>query len=420
MRQGTPDRDRELRELRRDLIKASDHKIKQIVAELDHLANPVANRAVLDPIRSRLASLKPARPLRFARLFCTPIDPLIVPARDWRPGDPTIPRTVLASLAQVVRSRLGDEVSAIETIIAGHKTDAVQAITSAGELLWPRAAEILAVAVPPVDWPETGLRPAVFTDLAHAVAAVLRRAPQLRRLARQGAIGALPPDEQAVSDILANIAKEPPVACAMIVRLILTQSPHATPVLPRIVASIPGVTEKALLRQAMASATENVLADMESGPLITDEIGRGSLADAGDGVRRVITLLAELEQETDAAKHRPRLRVIRERLDQACRARFADGMRESLVAPLADAIGPVTQAGQIRLETCARELRALETAARKVGGSDCYDQMLPAAAEAVKAAAEAGNLTPVRTLRLIEILSGPEVAEVYYTRDAAR
>ena len=226
-----------MRGLRRDLIKANDHKIRQIVAVLDDIVNPAANQALLDPVRSRLASLKPARPLRFARLLCIPIDPLIVPARDLRPGDLTVPRTALASLARVVRSGLGSEVSAIETIIAGHKTDEVRVVTLAGDLLWPRAAEILAEAVPPVDWRETGLRPAVFTDLALCGAAILRRAPQLRRLARQGAIGALAPDEQAVSDILLNIGNEPPAARGMIVRLILTQSPHAAPVLRRIVAS---------------------------------------------------------------------------------------------------------------------------------------------------------------------------------------
>jgi hypothetical protein len=415
MPQATPDRGQELREIRRDLVKANDDKIRQIVAVLDNVVNPDANQAVLDPIRARLGSLKPARPLRFARLFSTPVDPLIVPARDWKSGDPAIPRTVLASLARVVHSRLGDEASVIEAMIAGHMTDAVQAITSAGELLWPRAAEILVVAVPPLDWPETGLRPAVFTDLAHAMAAVLRRAPQLRRLARQDAIGALPPEEQAVSDILVNIANEPAVARAMIIRLILRQSPHATPVLRHIVATSLGVAEKALVRQAMSSATDNVLTDLESGSHITDEIGRGSLADAGDGVRRVIALLAELEIETDAVRHRPRLHAIRGKLDEACRARFEAGVREGLVAPLGAAGGPVDGSGQNRLETSARELRALETVARKVGGSASYDQMLPAATEAVKAAAVAGNLTPMRTIRLIEILAGPEAAEAYYT-----
>ena len=174
-----------------------------------------------------------------------------------------------------------------------------------------------------------------------------------------------------------------------------------------------------LVRQSISSATDNVLDDMESGSHITDEISRGSLADAGDGVRRVVALLEELDSETGSAKHRPRLRAIREKLDHACRERFAIGMRDNLVTPLADADGPVDQAGQIRLETCARELRTLETASRTIGGQDAYDQMLPAATEAVKAAAEAGTLTPMRMLRLIEILAGSDAAEAYYRREVA-
>ena len=419
MSQGTPDRGQQMRDLRRGLVNANDRKITQIVAILDDINNPAANQAVLDPIRSRLRSLKLARPLRFARLLCIPIEPLIVPARDWRPGGFSVPRTAMAPLARVVRAGLGSRVAAIEPIIAGHKTDAVQVVTLAGDLLWPDAAEILAVAVAPIDWPETGLRPEVFTQLALCVAAILRRASPLRRLARQGAIGVLAPDEQDVSEILLNIATEPLAARAMIIRLVLEQSPHATPLLRRIVASGTNAAEKLLLQQAILSATDNVLDSMESGSLIADEISRGSLADAGDGVRRVVALLEELESQ-DAPRHRPRLRAIQEKLDRACRERFANGIRDSLVAPLAGADGPVDQAGQVELETWARDLRVLETTARKIGSRDAYDQMLPAATDALKAAVEAGTLTPMRMFRLIEILAGADAAEAYLSAGGPR
>jgi hypothetical protein len=61
----------------------------------------------------------------------------------------------------------------------------------------------------------------------------------------------------------------------------------------------------------------------------------------------------------------------------------------------------------------------LETEARKVGGAATYDRLLMQASEAVVEAAAAGTLTPVRKLRLIEILAGPEVAEELYRKEHA-
>jgi hypothetical protein len=66
------------------------------------------------------------------------------------------------------------------------------------------------------------------------------------------------------------------------------------------------------------------------------------------------------------------------------------------------------------LESCARDLRSLETAARPVGGAGSYDQQLRQAAEKARLAAKAGTLTPVRMLRLVEILAGSEAAAALY------
>jgi hypothetical protein len=400
-----------MRGLRRDLLGADDQKIRQIVAMLDEVSNPAVNQGILDPIRDRIASLHPVRQLRFTRLLCIPINPLLLPAPDWQPGDPALPRSVLGPFARVVLAGLGSEAQAIQVLMAGHKTDAVGAITQAGDLLWPRAAEILAGAPPPDDWPETGLRPEAFTDLARAAAAVLRRAPQLRLLARQEAIGALEPDAGVVTEILRNIESEPVAGRTMVARLILMQSPHAVAVLRQIVSSSGNAAEKASFRQAIADGMSEVIGALDSASGIADEIGRGNLTDAGHGVRRIIAFLADLEDDAGAVKHRPRLNSVRQKLDQACRTLFADGLRAGFVTPLTVAAGPMDRAGQAQLETCARDLRVLETVARKIGDSAGYDRLLHGAAEAVKAT---GHLTPARKLRLVEILSGPEAAEALY------
>ncbi len=161
-----------------------------------------------------------------------------------------------------------------------------------------------------------------------------------------------------------------------------------------------------------------MLSDMESDDGLTEEISRGALANVGTVVRRITTFLREIE-EAGAAADRPRLHAIRQKLDVACRERFSDGLSTGLLTPLAGAAGPMDGAGQLLMESCGRELRELETEARKVGGAATYDRLLMQASEAVVEAAATGTLTPVRKLRLIEILAGPEVAEELYRKEHA-
>src|SRR4029078_8749700 len=108
-----------------------------------------------------------------------------------------------------------------------------EVVTRAGDILWPRAAEILAAAPPPVDWDDTGLSLAPSHQLSASIAAILRRAPQLRSLASDEELGTLKPDDNILDEILRNITAEPASGCAMIVRLLLLRSPHAAKLLVR-------------------------------------------------------------------------------------------------------------------------------------------------------------------------------------------
>lgn len=402
--------------LRHALREADDQKIRRITAMLDDVADPAGKQAILDPLRDRLGALRPVRPLRFVRLLFTPFDSLIVPPTAWRPNDATVPRTALAPLAAVVRAGFGAEVSVIDGIIAGHKTDAAAVVAAAGEALWPRAAEILAVSPAPADWDDTGLRPTLYRPLADAVATVLRRAPRLLSLTQDAAVGALAADRGTVEAILGSIADEPVEGCAMVVALILRQAPLAVPVLRQYVASLPDAAEKAVLLRALGRGVDQVLNQLESPSGAMEEIARAPLAVAGDDVRRLVAFLGEIGDDASSAAHRPRLKVMRERLDKVCRDRFADGLAEGLVQPLATASGALDGAGQTLLEGCARDLRSLETVARTIGGAGGYDQLLQQATETVRMAAQAGTLTPVRTLRLVEILAGSEAAASLYRR----
>jgi hypothetical protein len=172
--------------------------------------------------------------------------------------------------------------------------------------------------------------------------------------------------------------------------------------------------EKTVLREAMDRGLEAVLLQMERDTGFVHEIRDGALAEVGGEVRRVTTLLRAVETEPAFAGHWPRQKAIRAKLEEVCRARFARGLMEVLVAPLAAAHGPLDSAAQTELETGARDLRKLETEARKMGDPTSYDRLLLQAAGAVGSAAEAGTLSLMRKCRLIEIVAGSEAAEALY------
>ncbi|HEX4367901.1 MAG TPA: hypothetical protein VH023_13780 [Rhodopila sp.] len=401
--------------LRHALHEANDHKIRRITAMLDDVADPAGKQAILDPLRGRLGALRPVRPLRFVRLLFTPFDPLIVPPNAWRPNDVTVPRNALAPLSAVVRAGLGAEALVIDGIIAGHKADAVATVAAVGETLWPRAADILATSAVPAEWGDSGLRPALYQPLAGAVAAVLRRASGLLALARDTEVGALAVDRATIEAILHGLGDEPAQGGAMVVALILRQAPRAIPVLRQCVSSVSNRTSQ----RAMALGVDQVVTGLDGPSGIVETISRAPLAVAGEDVRRIVAFLAEMDDDAGSVRHRPRLKAIRDQVDKACRKRFAEALADGLMQPLAAAGAALDGSGQTLLESRARNLRTLETAARSLGGGATYDQQLRQAAETVRMAAKAGTLTPVRMLRLMEILAGSEAAAALYRQPPA-
>jgi hypothetical protein len=412
----------EVRALRPVLLEADDEKIRRILAVVDDVGDPAVNQALLDPLRHRLASLKPVRRPRFARLLFIPLDPLItLSADDWQPDQPTIPRSVLIPIARIVRDGLGSLAPAIDAIIANGQEDPARAIAEAGKALWPPAAEILAAAPTPAGWSETGLPPAMFRTLADSITAVLRRAQYLRRLSQDEEIGTVEADANALSDILRDIANESEVSGAMISRLILVRSPHAVPLLRRIVSAGRKYDEKIAMMKAIERGIEATIADMERETAFVDLITHGALSDVGREARRVEAVLGKIETDAASARHRPRLKAIRAKLDNICRERFARGVGECLVTRLSAATRPMDAPGHAELEACSRDLRRLDTSAPRVSaGSGGYDQLLTRAAEAVRVAAEAGTITPMRYYRLIELLTGPDAAEELYNKASAK
>lgn len=398
----------DLRAIRRILIAASDTQIRRVVALVDEMTQRGVADALIEPLRQRLAQLRPPRKLRFERLLFLPLDPVIVPPRAWRPADPTIPRNAVLPLSNTVRVALGPDAAAIDALIAGKLADDLPVIEQAGALLWPEAARSLASAPLPAEWADAGLNPSVHKPIASGVAAVLARRPALEAVIQDAHAGLLTVGEEAIEPIIAGLAEETTESQALVIAVLLARLPRAGPLLSVLDSVMRGSPP---LRQASDRAADALLDRLDTENGIESRITHATLGQACHEVHRLGAMLSELEDRTGDPKRRTRLRGLRQRLDASCRTRFAGSLKDEFLAPLQAMSGAIDPPVQRLLETTARQLRTLEVAARPIGSGAVYDTLLFQAAAAITAdGSKRDGVSVMRSARLVEILAGPDAA----------
>ncbi|MCQ8279243.1 hypothetical protein NFI95_12395 [Acetobacteraceae bacterium KSS8] len=79
-----------------EFLAASDAKLRKVTRLIDSMPERGAADALLQPVRERLATLRPVRTLNRNRLLFTPFDRLLVPPTRWQPGTPTLPRSIVS------------------------------------------------------------------------------------------------------------------------------------------------------------------------------------------------------------------------------------------------------------------------------------------------------------------------------------
>jgi hypothetical protein len=406
---------REIRELGRSLAGASDARVARAVAAVDQLPSRGVADGLIEPLRPRLAQLRPLRPMRFIRLLFLPLDPLIVPPPRWQPKLPTIPRSALTPLAATVRAGMGAGFAEIDAIILSLSSQQTEVVDRVGELLWSRAAEVLAVAPPPVGWEETGLSLTVYPRLAARVGAVLAQATVLRALTAEADMGIAPPRPPALQAMFGDVNERCPDAVPMLVTLLMARLPQFTERLADLDSGQdPGVEEA--LRQAGQQAAEALLLSLESHHGVEAAATCTDLANAAQEVRRSVALLRQLTERAEQPQTRARIQAVRQRLDAGCRQRFGHAVTAEFLPLLRQSATAAGPAGISALEATARHLRALESEARAIGGGEIYDAQLQGAASEVRALGAEVSL-PER-VRLVEILAGAEAAFDYLSRSA--
>ncbi len=396
----------ETREMQRNLIAARDEQIARVVAMVDSLADRSAADALIAPLRPRLQQLRPPRPVRLARLLFVPLDPLIVPAARWRSGEPLVPRTALAPLADVVKTSASDVVAQVEASLAGITCGDTQAVADAGALLWPAAARTLANAEPPRGWSESGLKSEEFAPISRGVAGALESAPAVQRTVAEAHLG-LAVRPEIIDTVLDAAAKRGPEAWSLTFAMLLARLPDPAPLLQRVAASAARGTDPASRARA-DRVTEAVLSGLEDrgagGP-----VGDAELATVGDEVRRIAALLEAIDGPNATPRRRRRIQELRHALDVSSRTRFQEGMASEFVTPLREQL----EAGLIDingLEDTARSLRQIETAGRRIGSAKDYDTLLRSTAQDVMRLNERPGLTLADKVRMVEVLAGSDQA----------
>jgi hypothetical protein len=158
--------DLELPALDRDMSTASDEQLIRVVGLIDTLDRRGAVDELLEPVRDRLALLRPARPLTLGRVLILPFEDVLVPAHEVWPGRLCFPRSQLPALIAEVTSALPAATMAkLRARAAGHSMMSAEIVQGIGATLWPAAADIIGAMVrqgslpPDMVGPLTGMFP---------------------------------------------------------------------------------------------------------------------------------------------------------------------------------------------------------------------------------------------------------------------
>ena len=400
MMASSPHPNQQVRDVVAGLVQARDAQISRVVAMVDDLPERGEADALIAPLRARLAHIRPARPFSFTRLLFSPLDPVIIPGVRWKRGEVGVPRPALEPLGQAMKAILPAMEEALEPSACRVAPDDRAAIAALGGALWPAAAAAFESVAPPANWTQaSGLVTADFAPLARVVGAVLREAPEIEQLAAARSA----PGDAPIRGILTRTGPSGSMALATMVSVLLSRMPVPS----RVLALASEIMVAGGTRSPAADhAVEHTLACLQAS--LADGSGDNSdVTEAAVEAARMASLLSGLEEQANPERRR-RLEHVRREADALCRRRFD----KAVAATMAQAAEAMTidngDEAFTQLEAAARDLRRLETAGRRLGSGDHYDDLVRTVAAQFRDHDKGLGLAD--RVRMVEILSGPDEA----------
>jgi hypothetical protein len=398
----TPD-PRALRELGKAAAQASDRQLLKLIGVLDRLPQRFEADALLAPVRPRLRTLRPARPLSLPRLLFLPVDPLLMAAADWRGNVQRVPRSAIMPIVNMLCAAEPGLVAEVEGRMRGQTVANIGLCTELGERIWPAAAAALPQGAPD-GWGEAGLPATAWPGVYRICGAVWRHGPALWALRQAGPDG---PPEEVARPVFRELAASGSDVIGIALGALLPFAARPA----QLIACV------AAIDRAFAPAAEQALEAYLDGVAAPDaSLGLDVMADAA---RRFAGLIEDVERSLsrDRPRRAQQLQALRASALAACTARLSREAESGLLEPLNALLlaREVTDAEVEALETRARGLRELAEAGRRMEAGNTGDRGLERVLARLAAATlrlplqGPGFLRP-DALRLIEILAGPDAA----------
>ncbi len=383
-------------DLEQRLSCAGDDRLTQVVALVDSMEVRGAADALIQPLRARLAVLAPARPIQIGRLIFKPLDGVIEPGPQWRPGSVAVPRSALGLIGGLLMTEIADVVDRVRPRASGHLWSDTVVVTEVGAQLWPAAAKALSAMAIPAGWIETGLPEACFDPIRHSIAAVLDQGVLLDSWPHT-----LPDDDDlhaCVGEILTRARERHPAGVGTVISVLLSNPAVADTVLA-VIASLPGGDAEAAIEHTLRKATHTFASVL---PTV-------SLAAACSQAVQAAALLETIDSPTTLARFRDHALDCRGLAETACRNRMVQALEQQILPALTASGDALDDAGADRLEAATRDIRRLGLIGRRFGTSATFDKVLNRTAEGI-CAAQTTTLSTIDRLRLAELLVGADTA----------
>ena len=399
-----------VRALSKEFRNASDEKILKVTRMIDLLPERGEADALLEPVRARLATLRPARRMNRTRLLFTPFVPVMVSGAAWRPGDPSIPRSILTPVSTLI---FGSSDGIPPTPPTFDEGDEAQ-LTRVGTPLWQAAAACLNTISIPAAW-ET---PDWQKQNGLTVPMVMPLIPVLRLVLDQAAaIRSLPPRrhpdcEPALTALLSEAMRVGPLGWGIMLRLLFDAA--APEQVARLALAMSRSSRlSTTLQGGLDRAIDEMLGRMEAPQpgQAAEQLDPGALS----GRLHLIDRVEELRKlENRPVEEQRRIGRLRQGLAAENRAVFEQALQARLVEldqpPAGPAPAVMSTEMVLAIEAEARQLRAFALAAARLGHADEYDRLLEQAAARYARNGGKSGMTRADRMRVTELLVGSEKA----------
>jgi hypothetical protein len=408
--------------LDRDLSVASNEQLLRVVGLIDTLDRRGPMDRLLDPVRDRLALLRPPRPLALGRVLILPFEDLLVPDGEVWPGRRCLSRAHLGMLIELVTADLpAATASALKARATGQTMMSGDVVKEIGTTLWPAAAAIITSLVERAsEYPERDRQLAGVAPLLALGAAVV---PTIWQLPPRPITSLPRPALELVLDLLRAALPLGAEAVLALLELLLARTASPMVVLDPLRGAdfgLPPRERDALLGQLV----HRRIADMgETTMRLATPAASGARADAA-GILRLAADLEALEGNWPVSPgDKAALAAIRRSVSTFVGSGIETVVRHEILSQLTTLAQPdgMSDDGIERLEETARHTRRLGIAGAKLGLAATPDSLLKpflqSFQDAVRARCQSGGQRPAGLLeqvRVVEILFGADAAMRLY------